>query len=316
MEQQLRRLNVPELKSLVRWYNIRGRSAFNKAELINALINIPEITNNIQEIINNIVGIVNELRNMPIRPRNQPNLPLPIPNIAPPPMRPNLPPLTIPQPMPGTPPGSPDIIRPGTPPGPPPPNQPRININKSKSKKRPSPPKPKTKQTPFLGNVLNKFWNFVKPYIPKKVKNKTEELAKKFIERYKKVNKPKEIKPPKRDYEKEGARPKTKRNENVEDFTPREYESAINGNYISYRIEGNEKNDEKTFLHKIKPKVMDLIRKRVESKKSLKTKFIFSCMFKKKNLSTGEIEYCVTHFLLKNQKLFSRQQIYQNYLID
>ena len=68
----------------------------------------------------------------------------------------------------------------------------------------------------------------------------------------------------------------------MEDFTPREYESAINGNYISYRIEGNRKNDEKTFLHKIKPKVIDLIRKRVEFKKSLKTKFIFSCMFKKK----------------------------------
>ena len=45
MDQQLRRLNVPQLKSLVRWYNIPGRSGFNKAELINALINIPEITN-------------------------------------------------------------------------------------------------------------------------------------------------------------------------------------------------------------------------------------------------------------------------------
>ena len=250
MEQELRRLNVPQLKSLVRWYNIRGRSAFNKAELIGALVNIPEITNNIREIVDNIAGIVGELRNKPMRPINQPNLPLPIPDTNPPPIRirrqTNLPPLTIPPPIPGTPPGSPDIIRPGTPPGPPPPNQPRININKYIS-----PPKPKTKQTPFLGNVLNKFWNFVKPYIPEKAKNKTEELAKKFIERYKKVNKPKEIKPPKR----KGARPKTKRNENVEDFTPREYESAINGNYISYRIEGNENNDEKTFLHKIKQKL-------------------------------------------------------------
>ena len=279
MEQQLRRLTVLELKSLVRWYNIPGRSRFNKEELIGALINIPEIINNIPEIINNIVGIVNELRNTPMRPRNQPNLPLPIPNIEPPPMRPrnqpNLPPLTIPQPMPGTPPGSPDRFRPGTPP-----NPPQQNINKPKTKNT------KTKQIPFLGNVLNKFWNFVKPYIPKKVKNETEELAKKFIERYKKVNKPQKIKSsPKRDYKKEGARPKIlKRNEEKEeeDFTPREFESAINGNYISYRIEGNKKNDEKTFLHKIKPKVIDLIRKRIETQKSLKIKFIFSCRFKKK----------------------------------
>ena len=155
MEQQLRRLNVLQLKTLVRWYNIRGRSGFNKRELIGALINIPEITNNIQEITNNIAGIVGELRNTPMRPINQPNLPLPIPNIVPPQIRPanrpNLPPLTIPQPMPGTPPGSPDRFRPGTPPGPPP-----QNINK------PKPKNTKTKQTPFLGNVLNKFWNFVK----------------------------------------------------------------------------------------------------------------------------------------------------------
>ena len=76
----------------------------------------------------------------------------------------------------------------------------------------------------------------VKPYIPEKVKNKAvaaknkvEKVAKNFIERYKKVNKPKEIKtPPKSDnkkgerknnrgYEKEGARPKIlKRNEEKE----------------------------------------------------------------------------------------------------
>ena len=74
-----------------------------------------------------------------------------------------------------------------------------------------------TKQTPFLGNALNKFWDLVKSYIPEKVKNKTEELAKNFIDRYKKAN---EINQPKnqpnqakskRDYKKEGARPKTKR---------------------------------------------------------------------------------------------------------
>ena len=83
---------------------------------------------------------------------------------------------------------------------------------------------------------------------------------------------------------KEGERPKRNEGREIaEDFTPRQFESAINGNYLSYRIEGNEKNDEKTFLHKIKPKVIDLLRKRVESHNSLKTKFIFSCMFKKKN---------------------------------
>ena len=81
MEQELRRLNVVQLKYLARWYNIPGRSRFIKRDFVEALSNIPEITNNIQQIITNIAGIVNELRNTPMRPIDQPNLPLPIPNI-------------------------------------------------------------------------------------------------------------------------------------------------------------------------------------------------------------------------------------------
>ena len=127
MDRQLRRLNVVQLKSLARWYNIPGRSYFNKRDFVQELSNIPEITNNIQQIITNIAGIVNELRNTPMRPIDQPNLPLPIPEIEPqqirPANRPNLPPLTIPQPMPGTLPGSPDRINPDSPPPGPPPNR-------------------------------------------------------------------------------------------------------------------------------------------------------------------------------------------------
>ena len=84
--------------------------------------------------------------------------------------------------------------------------------------------------------------------------------------------------------------------ENEEDFNPKEYESAIKGNYISYRIEGNKKNDEKVFLHKIKPKVINLIKDRVKSQRSLKTKFIFSCNFKREKFGTKEFEYCDGNF--------------------
>ena len=195
---RLRELNVKQLTSLLSWYRIRGRSRMTTREAkIQALNNIPEVINNAQQIADNRREIFREIGNMPRRRANQPQLPLPIPR-----NRPNLPPLNIPQPtqIPGTPPGSPDRFIPETPPGPPPSNKP----------KRPSPPKPtrppppipikpkkqviknelvkNTKQTPFLGNVLNKFWDFVKPYIPEKVKNKTEELAKNFIDRYKKAN--------------------------------------------------------------------------------------------------------------------------------
>ena len=112
--EQLKRLTVKQLIPLVRWYNIEGRSKMTlKAELIEALSNIPEIIDNVQEIINNIVEIVAELRNNPKRPIDQPNLRLPIPHNTPIPIENTKKP---------TPPGLPDRFNPDSPPqGRPPP---------------------------------------------------------------------------------------------------------------------------------------------------------------------------------------------------
>ena len=188
MDQLRRELNFKQLTKLLTFYKIPGRSEMTtKEDKAAALSIIPEVINNVKQILANRREIFEAIDNMPRRRANQPQPPLPIPQIRPR-NRPNLPPLNIPQPIqiPGTPPGSPDIFIPSTPPGTPPSNQPRIKP------KRPSPPKPtrppppiptkpktppikqdlvkNTKQTPFWGNALNKFWDLVKPYIPEKVK--------------------------------------------------------------------------------------------------------------------------------------------------
>ena len=284
---RIRELNVKQLTSLLSWYRIRGRSRMTTREAkIQALNNIPEVINNAQQIADNRREIFREIDNMPRRRANQPQLPLPIPQIRPR-NRPNLPPLNIPQPtqIPGTPPGSPDRYRPGTPPDTPPPTRPPPPIpTKPKKQVIKNESVKNTEQTPFLGNVLNKFWDFVKPYIPEKVKNKAEELAKNFIDRYKKAN---EINQPKnqpnrtkskRDYKKEGARPKTKRLKEEELIIKENVRKFKNGYLNQHTIDGKKGYTIVEFMKKIKPKVIGIINK---DKKPKKVKVILASKFVK-----------------------------------
>ena len=72
-----------------------------------------------------------------------------------------------------------------------------------------------------------------------------------------------------------------------EDFTPIEQETAFDGYLKTYRIYGKKGYGEKTFIKKIKPKVMDLIN---QQKKPLKVKFILVCKFIKENPNTGNFD--------------------------
>ena len=76
-------------------------------------------------------------------------------------------------------------------------------------------------------------------------------------------------------------------NEKVNHLTPKEYESAIMGYLKSYRIDGQKGYDPKTFINKIKQKVLNLIN---QQKKSIKVKFILTCKLIKESLLTDRID--------------------------
>ena len=97
-----------------------------------------------------------------------------------------------------------------------------------------------------------------------------------------------------RDYEKEGARPKSKKSESVkkdkptnqeqendEDFTLMEQKRALKGYLKSYKIDGKKGYDPEKFMNKIKQKVIDRIN---QEKKPVKGKFILTCKLVKKSL--------------------------------
>ena len=296
--EQLYNLNVKQLSTLLSWYRIQGRARMTiKDEKIQALSNIPEVVNNVQQIVDNKREIFTAIYNAPKRRANSPQPPLPIPRNTqhpPPPInrtkppRPPPPKLYIPPPkqMPGTPPGSPDLFRPETPPGSPPPRPTMLKPQPLKNTK--------TKQTPFIGNILNKFWNYVKPYIPEKVKHKTEELAKNFIERYKKVNQPKELKSSNKSKKaKRDKDSKNKGNNKDEEFSFNEQKRALKGYLKSYRIDGKKGYGPKRFINNIKPKVLNLIN---QKNKPIKVKFIFTCKFIKENPATRQIDENLGYF--------------------
>ena len=143
---------------------------------------------------------------------------------------------------------------------------------------------------PFLGNVLNKFWDFVKPYIPEKVKNKTEELAKNFIDRYKKANEPKN-KPnqskSKKRLREGGSKVKNKKAERRRINYQRNYRENSKMAYLKqHSIDGKKGYTIGEFMRKIKPKVIDIINK---DKKPKKVKVILSSKFVKSPLQNNQI---------------------------
>ena len=73
----------------------------------------------------------------------------------------------------------------------------------------------------------------------------------------------------------------------LDQFTPKEYQTALAGYLKTYRIDGEIGYGPKTFTTKIKQKVLDLINKQ---KKPIKVKLLLTCKFIKENPATGQID--------------------------
>ena len=76
------------------------------------------------------------------------------------------------------------------------------------------------------------------------------------------------------------------------DLTPKEHKTAIKGYFKTFRVEGVDGMDEKTFINSVKPRVIDLIK----SKGSIKVKFILTVKFTKENPATGNIDTNIWYF--------------------
>ena len=75
-------------------------------------------------------------------------------------------------------------------------------------------------------------------------------------------------------------------------LTPKEYKRAIKGYFKTFRVNGVDGMDEKTFINSVKPKVLNLIK----SKGSIKVKFILTVRFTKENPATGNIDINIWYF--------------------
>ncbi|EDO27575.1 predicted protein, partial [Nematostella vectensis] len=82
--------------------------------------------------------------------------------------------------------------------------------------------------------------------------------------------------------------------EEVEDrFTPKEQQTALKGYLKTHGIAGQRGYDPKTFIARIKPKVLELIGRQ---EKPIKVKFIFTCGFIKEDPATAQIEEELGYF--------------------
>ena len=78
-------------------------------------------------------------------------------------------------------------------------------------------------------------------------------------------------------------------------LTPREHKTAIKGYFKTFRVNGVDGMDEKTFMNNVKPRVINLIK----SKGSIKVKLILTVRFTKENPATGNIDINVYSFASK-----------------
>ena len=77
-----------------------------------------------------------------------------------------------------------------------------------------------------------------------------------------------------------------------DNLTPKEYKTALKGYFKTFRVEGVDGMDEKTFINSVKPKVLNLIK----SKGSIKVKLILTVRFTKENPATGNIDINIWYF--------------------
>ena len=126
-------------------------------------------------------------------------------------------------------------------------------------------------------SAINRFTGWLLNYIPEPIKSAVNERVENLKERVNSIFRRRE----------EVGQPIEDVNLPEEDnLTPREYKTAIKGYFKTFRVNGVDGMDEKTFMRSVKPRVIDLIK----SKGSIKVKLILTVRFTKENPATGNID--------------------------
>ena len=132
-------------------------------------------------------------------------------------------------------------------------------------------------------SVINRFTGWLLNYIPEPIKNAVNERVENLKERVNSIFGRRE----------EVSQPNEDNNSPEEDnLTRKEHKTAIKGYFKTFRVDGIDGMDEKTFMNSVKPRVIDLI----ESKGSIKVKLILTVKFTKENPATGNIDINVWFF--------------------
>ena len=135
-------------------------------------------------------------------------------------------------------------------------------------------------------SVINRFTGWLLNYIPEPIKRAVNERVENLKERVNSIFGRRE----------EVGQPVDDVNSPEEDnFTPKEHKTAIKGYFKTFRVNGVDGMDEKTFMNSVKPRVIDLIK----SKGSIKVKLILTVKFTKENPATGNIDINVYSFASK-----------------
>ena len=132
-------------------------------------------------------------------------------------------------------------------------------------------------------SVINRFTGWLLNYIPEPIKNAVNERVENLKERVNSIfGRQEEVSQPIEDV-----------NLPEESYlTPKEHKTAIKGYFKTFRVDGIDGMDEKTFMNSVKPRVINLI----ESKGSIKVKLILTVKFTKENPATGNIDINIWFF--------------------
>ena len=135
-------------------------------------------------------------------------------------------------------------------------------------------------------SVINRFTGWLLNYIPEPIKSAVNERVENLKERVNSIFRRQE----------DHQEPIEDVNSPEEDnLTPREHKTAIKGYFKTFRVNGVDGMDEKTFMNNVKPRVINLIK----SKGSIKVKLILTVRFTKENPATGNIDINVYSFASK-----------------
>ena len=154
-------------------------------------------------------------------------------------------------------------------------------------------------------SAINRFTGWLLNYIPEPIKNAVNERVENLKERVNSIFRRQE----------EVSQPIEDVNSPEEDhLTPREYKTAIKGYFKTFRVNGIDGMDEKTFMNNVKPRVIDLIK----SKGSIKVKLILTVRFTKENPATGKIDINVYSFASKMEIVTESTDLYvlYNHMVD